>query len=376
MTDTLTAKYRPTRFQDMVGQKLTAVVLSQMVAQSSVPQALLFAGPRGTGKTTAARILAMELNPDARDSILAGTSLAVLEIDAASHGSVADIRALVEQLRYHVGAENRVVILDEAHSITREGFNALLKTLEEPPAEVTFVLVTTEPTKLPPTVLSRLTEFEFRRVAPVDILSRIIYVAQEEGISISPELETKLAESAAGDVRSAIQSLDYVRRAHVETVEQYVELTGEKDVGPLLFASLLTGDHGKIFSVFDRLMLETGDPRVLTDALNNVITDLFILQAEGDVAAAGTALENRLKLSRAVSSEELYSAVRILWDMKTRLRPTDDQRSFLAAALILISQKVGAVREAKLVIPDKPAIPPVASEVEARPLTLSEIQQS
>lgn len=361
----------------MIGQRLTAVVLAQMVKNDAVPSALLFDGPRGIGKTSAARILAMELNPSERESILAGTSLSVIEIDAASNGKVEDIRALIEQLRFSVGADNRVVILDEAHSITREGFNALLKTLEEPPANVTFVLVTTEPHKLPDTIVSRVMEFEFRRVTPADILDRLFLVAEKEGITGNKELFAKLAETADGSVRDALNGLDFVTRAGVETVEDYIELTGQKDIGPLLLAAMTLNDHAKIFTVLDHLMLETGDPRVISTALNNTITDLFILQAGGEVKASGRALDYRIKLAKAVPAENLYAAIAILWDLKTKVRWSEDQRAALSTAVILMSDKLSAGRRPVSITADAPVEPPVASSQDApRVLSISEMQQN
>jgi DNA polymerase-3 subunit gamma/tau len=377
MNQSLTAKYRPTTFADMVGQRLTAVVLNQMVENDSVPQALLFSGPYGTGKTSCARILSGGLNPDERDAILDGTSLAVIEIDAASNGSVDDMRGLRDQLRYSVGVKHRTVIIDEAHMVTREGFNALLKIIEEPPQGTVFILVTTEPSKIPDTILSRLTEFEFRRVSPQELLERIIHVAQAEKIEIAHELAVKLAEDADGSVRDAIKNLDFVTRARISTVEHYIELTGQKDVGPLLFASLLTGDHAKIFAVLDHLLLETGDPRVLGTALSDLIVDLFVLKSDGHVKAAGKALEYRLKLAKAVPSDNLFAAVQLLWELKTKVRWSEDQRAALATALILVADKLNDGRTFGAVTPDAPAPSQVPSEQSApRALSLSEVQQS
>lgn len=362
----------------MVGQPLTSIVLKQMVAKDEVPSALLFDGPRGTGKTSAARILAMALNPDDRDSILEGTSLAVIEIDAASHGSVADIRNLVEQLKFAVGARKRVIILDEAHSITRDGFNALLKTLEEPPADTVFILVTTEPNRLPDTILSRVMEFEFRRVSPADLLSRVAHIAAHESFDVPRVVLAKIAEVSDGSVRDAVKYLDFVVRAEIDSVEQFVELIGAKDSAPLLFAAMLTGKHDKIFSVFDQLMMETGDPRLLSTGLNNLITDLFVLKAGGQINAAGKAYEDRLKLAKIIPADNLYSAVQILWDLKTRVRWSEDQRSALAAAIILMSEKLSSGFEQPAVVTaDTTHEPVVESEPDApRVLSLSELQQS
>ena len=374
---TLTLKYRPQTFAEMVGQPLTSIVLAQMVKTNSVPDAILFDGPRGTGKTSAARILAMELNPSEREQILAGTSLSVIEIDAASNGSVADIRSLIDQLRYSVGAERRVVILDEAHSITREGFNALLKTLEEPPAGVVFVLVTTEPHKLPETILSRVMEFEFRRVAPTDLLIRLQHVVDAEGLTVSPELLARLSETADGSVRDAIKNLDFVVRAGIDTDEDFNGISGQRDIAPALFAALLTGDHSKIFLTLDKILREVSDARVVSDALNLLFADLFVLKSGGHVSATGASLEARVKLAKAVSSEAMYQAVTILWDLKTKVRQIEDQRAALSLALVLITDRLSSSARKDDVIAHSEPEPEVASEQDdVRPLTLSELQQS
>ncbi len=380
MTQPLTLKYRPAYFNEVVGQNITAVSLARMVSNDDIPNGLLFSGPRGTGKTSVARILAMELNPDQRENILAGDTLSVVEIDAASNGRVDDVRQLTQALRFSAGSKYRVVILDEAHSMTREAFNALLKTLEEPPPGVIFVLVTTEPHKLPPTVLSRLMEFEFRRVAPADLFERIRRIAELESVEVQDELLVKIAERADGSVRDAINSLDQVRRAGITTADEYIELVGEKDVGPTLLAALMTNNHAIIFRVLDKLMLDIGDPRVLYDALNTSIRDLFVLKSGGSVTAAGKALEDRIKLAQLVKSNALFAAVRILWELKTKVRQSENPRVSLEQALILVAEKLsegkvfgGATSENG----HAPAPSPVTSEAPSAPraLSLSEIQQ-
>ena len=182
MADPLHLKYRPQTFADIIGQRFHTVVLGRMVELDQVPQGLLFSGPSGTGKTTTARIIAAGLK--ASD---------VIEVDAASNGGVAEVRKLLDVVKYSTGGSYRVVILDEAHSITKQGFEVLLKTLEEPPPATIFVLLTTEPHKIPPAVLSRLLEFQFRSVTAAAILDRLKFIVAQEGLETDIRLLAHLA---------------------------------------------------------------------------------------------------------------------------------------------------------------------------------------
>jgi DNA polymerase-3 subunit gamma/tau len=359
MTESLASKYRPRYFQDMVGQNMIAVVLHRMVTTGQVPEALLFSGTRGTGKTTAARILAAALNctglPESAiqagldentpcgycDSCLAvraGTSLDVVEIDAASKGSVEDIRNLIEMLRFQMTGSIRVVILDEAHSMSREAFNALLKTLEEPPAGTVFVLVTTEPERLPDTVLSRLIEFSFRRVSPADIFTRISNVASLEEIEIESALIEKIAERSDGSMRDALMALDLVHRANVTTVAEYIELVGEVDLSTGLLLAATTGDANLIYTELDRIMLTNGDPGLIVSQLTRILRDLLVMRAGGTLTYVGTAMEKRIELNQKLEPERILGGLKILWDLKTKVRVSDDPRGSLDLAIMLLAE--------------------------------------
>jgi DNA polymerase-3 subunit gamma/tau len=227
----LARKYRPTRFSDLVAQAHVAAGLTGAVAKNRVAHAYLLTGPRGVGKTSAARILAMALNcaardPDGRDAgepcgkcescrrIWSGSAnLDVVEIDAASNRGVDDARDLRERAMYAASAPDRfkVYIIDEAHMLTREAWNALLKILEEPPPGVVFVFATTEPQKIANTaapVLSRLQRFDFRRLGPHAIIERLQYVAEQEGVEVENDALLIIARVAHGGMRDALSMLD------------------------------------------------------------------------------------------------------------------------------------------------------------------------
>ena len=222
---TLYRKHRPMAFEDLVGQPAVVTGLQAAVKSSRVAHAYLFAGPRGTGKTSAARILAKCLNCqrggprpdpcgecDACRSIADGTAFDVIEIDAASNRGIDEIRELRERIKFAPAHfRTKVYIVDEVHMLTDPAFNALLKTLEEPPDGVVFVLATTEAHKVPATILSRVQRYDFRRMQPDDIFARLTAVAKQEKIAAQPEALRRLAFLADGAMRDALVLLEQAR---------------------------------------------------------------------------------------------------------------------------------------------------------------------
>ncbi|MBT9176924.1 MAG: DNA polymerase III subunit tau [Firmicutes bacterium] len=214
---TLYREWRPARFSEVSGQDHIKHTLSNMLQRSRVPHALLFTGPRGTGKTTMAKIMARALNCHrgvtaepclvcpACVAIAEGSSLDVVEIDAASNRGIDEIRELREHVKFApVDLRTKVYIIDEVHMLTTEAFNALLKTLEEPPQHVVFVLATTEPHKLPATIISRCQRFDFRRLAAQAIIARLMQVAAANGVSVSTSAAHEIAQHAVGSMRDAL----------------------------------------------------------------------------------------------------------------------------------------------------------------------------
>lgn len=209
MTQALYRKYRPRKFGEVVGQSAITETLTKAIKSGRISHAYLFSGPRGVGKTSVARILAHEINrlPYSDETI----HLDIIEIDAASNRRIDEIRDLRDKVHIApTSAKYKVYIIDEVHMLTKEAFNALLKTLEEPPAHCVFILATTEPHKLPETIISRTQRFSFKPVAPVDAVSHMAEVAKREKIDIERDALTLLAEFGEGSFRDSLSLLDQV----------------------------------------------------------------------------------------------------------------------------------------------------------------------
>ncbi len=366
----LALKYRPVIFDDLVGQRAVHVFLRQMVATDAVPSALLFHGPRGTGKTTTARITAAALNCDNRPGpcghcpsckgIADGTSLDVVEIDAASNGLVDDIRALRQQVLHSVGGNWRIVILDEAHSMSQAAFNALLKTLEEPPPRTVFILATTEPGKIPHTVASRCMSFLFTRVSVADIAARLRHITAAEHITADPALIDYIAERADGALRDAVMTLDQMHRAGISTLEQYADLTGETDIGPVIVEAIASGNIATVYATTADVYTRIGDPDAIADTVITTLRDILILHAGGTLTASGPALDARTRLADQLDPVAVHAACGVLWDHKVRVRATDNPRVTLDLALAVLTGKL------------RPATP-AANPAPTRTLSLAEM---
>ncbi|MBE9181679.1 DNA polymerase III subunit gamma/tau, partial [Oculatella sp. LEGE 06141] len=293
-------KYRPQRFAELVGQHAIAATLSNALHQQRIAPAYLFTGPRGTGKTSSARILSKSLNCVASEvptsspcgvcatcrAITNGSALDVIEIDAASNTGVDNIRELIERAQFApVQCRFKVYVIDEVHMLSVAAFNALLKTLEEPPDRVVFVLATTDPQKVLPTIISRCQRFDFRRIPLDDMVDHLGTIAAKEAISITGDAIQLVAQISQGGLRDAESLLDQLSLLDGEiTVERVWDLVGavpERDL-LLLLRAIAQDNAAAVLDQARHLMNRGREPLIVLQNLASFYRDLLIAKASPD----------------------------------------------------------------------------------------------
>lgn len=352
-------KWRPQKFEDMVGQTAVTKTLKNAIIHHKTSHAYLFTGPRGTGKTSAAKIFAKAincLNPQDGEpcnecslckGITEGTIGDVIEIDAASNNGVEEIRDIRDKARYApTQATYKVYIIDEVHMLSTGAFNALLKTLEEPPKNVIFILATTEPHKIPATIISRTQRFDFRRITNDEIIQRLRYILEQEEIAYEEEALSVIARCANGGMRDALSLLDQVISFSDDKVsfEQAIQVSGSlTDDLMIEFVRLLTQQQAQaaLLQLQDLLLLGKEASRLIEEWLE-FSRDLLVAKQTGDMIGRSEAF---VDFAKEVEEAFLYRFMDALNQTQQEMRFTTKPTISLEVFTIKMAQPVVAVAQ-------------------------------
>jgi len=375
--EVLYRKWRPPRFTDIVGQGPITQTLIQAVATGRTAHAYLLCGPRGTGKTSTARVLAKALNCTMRppgfgdpcgncDACLAierGNFVDLIEIDAASNRGIDEMRDLREKVRFlPTQGKYKVYIIDEAHALTNDAFNAFLKTLEEPPPHCVFILATTEPHRLPPTIISRCQRYDFRRISPADVVERLGEIAVSEGVGVTPEVLRAVSRAAGGSLRDATNMLDQLitsfgAKVNIEQVRELLGIGGEERAVALV-KHLLTENTTAALELINAVTSEGQDIR----PLHRMTVDFLraaLLMKSGVKDSLELSKEAYTELSFAATNtsiEHLLRALRLFGQVSLKFDQPSPLPLELATVELSLSPQVTVVQQA-VAIAVAPATP-------------------
>ncbi len=351
-------KYRPLTFDQVIGQKAVVQTLKNAITLNRIGHAYLFSGMRGVGKTTVARILAKALNCESGPTpspcnkcqfcmaINEDRAVDVLEIDGASNRGIDEVRSLREGIQYRpIQSRYRVIIIDEVHMLTNEAFNALLKTLEEPPPHTVFIFATTEFHKVPATILSRCQHFEFRRISNQEIINHLKFIANEEGIKISPFSINLIAQKAEGSLRDAQSLLDQVVAFSGEEVkdEDVKEVLGlmDREILISVVKAIIEGNSKKIFPLIDEIINHGYDLRYFYRELIEFLRNLLLIktapESEELLEIGEEDIENMRKLVEKIGEDDIFRYLSLLQQHEMGLKHSSHPRIYLEIVLLKLT---------------------------------------
>lgn len=353
--------YRPRTFDDMIGQEVITQTLKNAIETEQTGHAYLFSGPRGTGKTSAAKIFAREVNgidPQTDDAQIPD----IVEFDAASNSRVEDMRDILANVDYApIEAKYKVYIIDEVHMLSNSAFNALLKTLEEPPANVKFILATTEPQKVPVTILSRTQRFEFKRIATDAIQARLADILTQRDVAYDDDALRIIANVAEGGMRDALSILDQVMAYGTDrvTVDNALQVTGSTTTAQLLgyMVAVSQGDTPKGLQILHDILLAGKDAqRFVVDVLG-LLRDVMMTNVAPDLIKTAIAVTDLTALAQQLSAERIQQMMVILDDIQQQLMQTmqsDVYLELLTVKLAMTAAQQEPVQPSESATPTQP----------------------
>jgi len=332
-------EYRPNKFEDMVGQEYTSTILKNQVSTGNIAHSYLFCGTRGTGKTSSSRIFAKAINCehpqngepcgecDSCKAIEKSQSLDVIELDAASHNGVDDIREITAKMQYSPQSKYKIFIIDEAHMLSKSATNAFLKSLEEPPAHVVFILATTDPQQLPITIISRCQRFDFKRISVPKIIERLKYVCMEEKINLDSSILELIAKVSDGAMRDALSILEKIisipeNERNEKNIAQLLSVTGFDTISKLI-ESIIMKNTFEAIKILNELDGQGQDFNLFIKDIILYLRNLMILSSNGPeeiIAATKEDISVMKRLVALTDAENIISLLELVQNAEANLK--------------------------------------------------------